>query len=126
MIDESLLFPRIQANNLIVQDPSTFPVGYPDYPDISAWNTSVWGCFGSPTVICAEKTPDTDGATCKGDSGGPVVADRDGDGVWVQYGLVSIGTGPDGVYPCGQGTHSGFTDVSQWTDKIISLVEENQ
>ena len=74
-------------------------------------------------MICAKKTQD--GETCTGDSGGPGVADRDGDGVWVQYGLVSFGVGPDDV-PCGQSMYTGFTDVSQWTDKIISLVEENQ
>ena len=112
----SVCITLIQANNLIVDDPFTWPVG----------NVSVSGCLGLSSVISAKETPDADGEGCKGDSGGPVVADLDRDGVWVQYGLVSFGTGPEGFILCGQATYSCFTDVSQWTDKVISLVEENQ
>ena len=78
------------------------------------------GCFNSATVICAEAT--TSGKTCKGDSGGAIVADRNGDGVWVQYGIVSFGTGPNGGADCGEGTHDCFTDVSMWTDELMIII----
>ena len=75
-------------------------------------------------MICAKET--TSGETCKGDSGGAIVADRDNDGVWVQYGIVSFGTGPNGVADCGENTHSGYTDVSQWTDRLMSIIANDQ
>lgn len=40
------------------------------------------------------------GRVCGGDSGGTAVADRDADGVWVQYGIMSYITGPQGVSNC--------------------------
>ena len=64
------------------------------------------------------------GYTCGGDSGGPAVADRDGDGTWVLYGLTSYGAGAEG-FECGKKTHTGFTDVSAFTDIIMSLIEQN-
>ena len=43
-------------------------------------------CANKPGVICGKyKT----GRVCKGDSGGALVADRDGNGAWVQYGIMS-------------------------------------
>ena len=71
-----------------------------------------------PNVVCARKDG---GYTCGGDSGGPAVADRDNDGVWVQYGLVSFGNNAN----CGLKDKTGFTDVSVWADELISVVSEN-
>ena len=75
-------------------------------------------CFNKPNVVCARKDG---GYTCGGDSGGPAVVDRNNDGIWVQYGLVSFGNGG-----CGVKDHTGFTDVSVWADQLISIVSANQ
>ena len=54
-------------------------------------------CRGTPKVLCGKyKT----GRVCGGDSGGSAVADRNGDGVWVQYGIMSYIYGPIGVSYC--------------------------
>ena len=54
-------------------------------------------CGGRPKVLCGKyKT----GRVCGGDSGGTAVADRDADGVWVQYGIMSYIKGPQGVSNC--------------------------
>ena len=95
-----------------LKQPSTLPTSY-----------SVEGCFNSATVICAKAT--SSGQTCGGDSGGAVVADRNGDGVWVQYGIVSIGLGPNGPAKCGERTHLGYTDVSIWTDQLMNIIIAN-
>lgn len=98
-----------EAQLLIINDPSTFPT-----------SESIWGCLNLATVICAEAT--TSGQTCGGDSGGAIVADRNGDGIWVQYGIVSFGTGPNGAVYCGERTHLGYTDVSMWTDQLMTII----
>ena len=51
-------------------------------------------CGSRPKVLCAKYKS---GRVCGGDSGGPLVADRDNNGVWVQYGIMSFITGPIGV-----------------------------
>ena len=77
--------------------------------------TSTQACDdpATPTAVCAK--PIT-GKICGGDSGGPAVADLDGDGRWVLYGINSFG----GV-ACGFGT-DGYEDVSQWTDTILEKI----
>ena len=67
-----------------------------------------------PTAVCASyKT----GKICPGDSGGPVVADRNGDGRWVLYGINAFSTG------CGSSSGlDGYEDVSQWTNIIMSMI----
>ena len=97
---------------LIINDPSTYPINWP--------NLAVFGCINSPTILCAKEI--SSGAICAGDSGSAVVADRDGDGVWVQYGIVSFGTNANGGAGCGDATHEGYTDVSLWTDRLISII----
>ena len=57
------------------------------------------------------------GKICSGDSGGPAVADLDGDGRWVQYGIHSFGT----IKQCGAG-RDGYEEVSQWTDTILEKI----
>ena len=57
------------------------------------------------------------GKTCGGDSGGAVVADRDGDGRWVLYGIASFGTA------CGSREgYSGYVDVASFTNTILPLI----
>ena len=77
-------------------------------------------CWNRPDklVFCARKDG---GYTCGGDSGGPAVADLDGDGTWILYGLVSFGNGR-----CAVKDHTGFTDVFAFADTILSLVQQNQ
>ena len=66
------------------------------------------------TVFCAT---DKTGQVCSGDSGGPIVADRDGDGRWVLYGVVSFGN------PCGSSNPTeAFADVSLYADEILSRI----
>ena len=67
----------------------------------------------TPTAIYAKPIS---GKVCKGDSGGPAVADLDGDGRWVQYGIHSIASDP-----CGTGI-DGYEEVSQWTDTILEKI----
>ena len=71
-------------------------------------------CGNRPGVVCARKDG---GYTCGGDSGGPAVADQDGDGTWVQYGLVSFGNGG-----CAVKDHTAFTDGSTFADTILTLI----
>ena len=68
-------------------------------------------------MVCA--TYET-GRVCGGDSGGPVVADKDGDGRFVLYGIVSFGTVPCNV---GTGSYDGYADVSHWYERIISIAQ---
>ena len=77
--------------------------------------TSILDCENplTPTAICAR--PIT-GKICGGDSGGPAVADLDGDGRWVQYGINSFAIGQ-----CGLGI-DGYEEVSQWTDTILEKI----
>ena len=77
--------------------------------------TSIKDCNNpaTPTAVCAEPVT---GKICGGDSGGPTVADLDGDGRWVLYGINSFGG-----YPCGKGG-DGYEDVSQWTDTILDKI----
>ena len=71
-------------------------------------------CGNRPGVVCARKDG---GYTCGGDSGGPAVADQDGDGTWVQYGLVSFGNGG-----CAVKDHTAFTDVSTFVNTIMIVI----
>ena len=57
------------------------------------------------------------GKICSGDSGGPAVADLDGDGRWVQYGIHSSGSS----LTCGRGIDR-YEEVSQWTDTILEKI----
>ena len=75
-------------------------------------------CGNRPGVVCARKDG---GYTCGGDSGGPAVADQDGDGTWILYGLVSFGNGG-----CAVKDHTAFTDAFAFADTILSLVQQNQ
>ena len=79
--------------------------------------TTTFDCDNSrtPTAFCAAyKT----GKICGGDSGGPVVADLDGDGRWVLYGVNSFGNG------CGNswGLYDGYEEVSQHVSTILSKI----
>ena len=65
-------------------------------------------------VICSRYQ---NGKTCGGDSGGAIVADRNGDGTWLLYGIVSFGTA------CGTSSgYSGYVSVSAWTDTILAMI----
>ena len=77
-------------------------------------------CWNRPgkLVFCARKDG---GYTCGGDSGGPAVADQDGDGTWILYGLVSFGNGG-----CAVKDHTAFTDIFAFADTILSIVHQNQ
>ena len=44
------------------------------------------GGWGGQTIFCARHRS---GKHCGGDSGGPAVADMNGDGIWFLYGVVS-------------------------------------
>ncbi|XP_065073861.1 serine protease 7-like [Ochlerotatus camptorhynchus] len=57
----------------------------------------------SSSEFCAENS--TDSQSCKGDSGGPVVA-AENDGYWYQYGIVSWGSPCGGMF--GNGNESAF------------------
>ena len=60
------------------------------------------GNWGGQTIFCARPRS---GISCAGDSGGPAVADMNGDGIWVLYGVVSysywIGERCSGTYKNG-------------------------
>ena len=79
--------------------------------------TSIQDCENplTTTDICAISIS---GKGCKGNSGGPAVADLDGDGRWVQYGINSFASP---VKPCGTGI-DGYEEVSQWTDTIMEKI----
>ena len=81
--------------------------------------SSFFKCGARPKVVCA--TYET-GRVCGGDSGGPVVADKDNDGRFVLYGIVSFGT-----VPCneGFGSYDGYSDVSNWYETIIATAQAN-
>ena len=88
-------------------------------------------CGGRPNVICGKYKS---GRVCGGDSGGTAVADRDGDGVWVQYGIMSYITGPSSstgssvrceAKPEEDRDRDGFVDVSAYADEILSQIQSN-
>jgi len=74
----------------------------------------VYGIVGSG-VVCI----DTAGGkgTCNGDSGGPMIRDRDGDNAWTQYGVVSFGAS----LGCEAGLPAGFTRVTEYLDHILDV-----
>ena len=69
----------------------------------------------TPSVFCAKHQT---GVSCAGDSGGPVVADLDGNGRWVLYGIVSFGS----EY-CVRDQVVGFEEVSQHANTILSKIQ---
>src|SRR5262249_9767389 len=54
--------------------------------------TSVDYRFNSNVMICGGPRDEQDGLPCRGDSGGPLLCqNKNGDGSWVVYGVVSYG-----------------------------------
>ena len=70
--------------------------------------------FWWPNFICSRYLT---GKTCGGDSGGAIVGDRNEDGTWLLYGIVSFGT------ECGtRSGYSGYVDVAAWTSTILPMI----
>ena len=69
-------------------------------------------------MVCA-RSPGAD--ACYGDSGGPLIGDKDNDKRWVLYGVASSGT-----EPCNSRIgYDWFVDVSAYVDDIVSQVTAN-
>ena len=95
------IFPSFQVRLKTCKDPNS---------------QSVSGCLKCPTVICARV--DSGGKACGGGSGGPIVADRNNDGVWVQYGVAAFGMGAS----CGRQAFLGL--YHSCCDSILLLCKK--
>ena len=92
------------------------PLGPCRLPAIGQGGRKINRKLHSPNLVLQSANLPT-GKTCGGDSGGAIVADRNGDGTWLLYGIVSFGTG------CGTSTgYSGYVDVAAWTDTILPMI----